>query len=138
MISEARSGTSWVSKSFTARSTTSLGLMVDAISIVMSTMNSVGSLEFDRTRGKIGKDNVVISFIGIEFRRQGKSKFQSKMLDLKDGKLYGDQGEAMNRSIREMLYDHSKLVFINQFHRSFSPPLSFSLDCLLYIPPNSI
>lgn len=32
-----------------------------------------------------------------------KSKFQKKMLDLKDGKLYGDQGEAMNGFIREML-----------------------------------
>ena len=32
-----------------------------------------------------------------------KSKFQKKMLDLKDGKLYGDQGEAMNGYIREML-----------------------------------
>lgn len=32
-----------------------------------------------------------------------KSKFQRKMLDLKDGKLYGDQGEAMNGYIREML-----------------------------------
>ena len=32
-----------------------------------------------------------------------KSRFQRKMLDLKDGKLYGDQGEAMNGYIREML-----------------------------------
>mmetsp|Transcript_3527 Transcript_3527/g.7792 ORF Transcript_3527/g.7792 Transcript_3527/m.7792 type:complete len:326 (-) Transcript_3527:70-1047(-) len=32
-----------------------------------------------------------------------KSKFQRKMLDFKDGKLYGDQGEAMNGYIREML-----------------------------------
>lgn len=32
-----------------------------------------------------------------------KSKFQRRMLDLKDGKLYGDQGEAMNGYIREML-----------------------------------
>jgi len=32
-----------------------------------------------------------------------KSKFQRKTLDLKDGKLYGDQGEAMNGIIREML-----------------------------------
>ena len=32
-----------------------------------------------------------------------KSKFQKRMLDLKDGKLYGDQGEAMNGYIREML-----------------------------------
>ena len=32
-----------------------------------------------------------------------KSKFEKKMLDLKDGKLYGDQGEAMNGYIREML-----------------------------------
>lgn len=32
-----------------------------------------------------------------------KSKFQRKMLDVKDGKLYGDQGEAMNGYIREML-----------------------------------
>ena len=32
-----------------------------------------------------------------------KSKFQRKMLELKDGKLYGDQGELMNGYIREML-----------------------------------
>lgn len=32
-----------------------------------------------------------------------KSKFQKRMLDLKDGKLYGDQGEVMNGYIREML-----------------------------------
>ena len=32
-----------------------------------------------------------------------KSKFQRKTLDIKDGKLYGDQGEAMNGYIREML-----------------------------------
>ena len=32
-----------------------------------------------------------------------KSKFQKKMLDLKDGKLYGDRGEAMNGYIKEML-----------------------------------
>ena len=32
-----------------------------------------------------------------------KSKFQRRMLDLKDGKLYGDQGELMNGYIREML-----------------------------------
>mmetsp|Transcript_11558 Transcript_11558/g.24974 ORF Transcript_11558/g.24974 Transcript_11558/m.24974 type:complete len:373 (+) Transcript_11558:90-1208(+) len=32
-----------------------------------------------------------------------KSKFQRRMLDLKDGKLYGDQGEAINGYIREML-----------------------------------
>ncbi|KAL3759059.1 hypothetical protein ACHAWU_008668 [Discostella pseudostelligera] len=32
-----------------------------------------------------------------------KSKFQRNMLQLKDGKLYGDQGELMNGYIREML-----------------------------------
>ena len=32
-----------------------------------------------------------------------KSKFQRRMLDMKDGKLYGDQGDAMNGYIREML-----------------------------------
>jgi len=32
-----------------------------------------------------------------------KSKFQRKMLDMKDGRLYGDQGDAMNGYIREML-----------------------------------
>ena len=32
-----------------------------------------------------------------------KSKFQRRTLDMKDGKLYGDQGEAMNGYIREML-----------------------------------
>lgn len=32
-----------------------------------------------------------------------KSKFQRKTLDFKDGKLYGDQGEAINGYIREML-----------------------------------
>lgn len=32
-----------------------------------------------------------------------KSKFQKKMLDLNDGKLYGDQGDAINGYIREML-----------------------------------
>lgn len=32
-----------------------------------------------------------------------KSKFQRKMLELKDGKVYGDQGELMNGYIREML-----------------------------------
>ncbi|KAL3793560.1 hypothetical protein ACHAW5_002840 [Stephanodiscus triporus] len=32
-----------------------------------------------------------------------KSKFQRRTLDIKDGKLYGDQGEAMNGYIREML-----------------------------------
>lgn len=32
-----------------------------------------------------------------------KSKFQKRLLDLKDGKLYGDQGEVMNGYIREML-----------------------------------
>merc|ERR1711862_516205 len=32
-----------------------------------------------------------------------KSKFQRKMLDMKDGRLYGDQGDAMNGYIREMM-----------------------------------
>jgi large subunit ribosomal protein L7e len=32
-----------------------------------------------------------------------KSKFQKRTLGIKDGKLYGDQGEAMNGYIREML-----------------------------------
>ena len=32
-----------------------------------------------------------------------KSKFQKRLLDMKDGKLYGDQGEVMNGYIREML-----------------------------------
>lgn len=32
-----------------------------------------------------------------------KSKFQRRTLDVKDGKLYGDQGEAMNGYVREML-----------------------------------
>ncbi|KAL3810756.1 hypothetical protein ACHAXA_001156 [Cyclostephanos tholiformis] len=32
-----------------------------------------------------------------------KSKFQKRTLDIKDGKLYGDRGEAINGYIREML-----------------------------------
>lgn len=32
-----------------------------------------------------------------------KSKFQRRLLDYKEGKLYGDQGEVMNGYIREML-----------------------------------
>ncbi|KAL9179297.1 hypothetical protein ACHAXT_008587 [Thalassiosira profunda] len=32
-----------------------------------------------------------------------KSKFQQQTLDMHDGKLYGDQGEAMNGYVREML-----------------------------------
>ena len=53
--------------------------------------------EKDGTFGKVTK------FLWPFRLTSRKSKFQSKMLDLKDGKLYGDQGEAMNGYIREML-----------------------------------
>ena len=51
----------------------------------------------DGTFGKVSK------FLWPFRLTSRKSKFQTKMLDLKDGKLYGDQGEAMNGYIREML-----------------------------------
>jgi|Transcript_10767 large subunit ribosomal protein L7e len=53
----------------------------------------------DGTFGKVSK------FLWPFRLTSRKSKFQKRMLDLKDGKVgeYGDQGEAMNGFIREML-----------------------------------
>jgi len=47
--------------------------------------------------------NKVARFLWPFRLTSAKSKFQKKTLDLKDGKLYGDQGETMNGYIREML-----------------------------------
>lgn len=58
---------------------------------------SGGDGENDEVFGKVSK------FLWPFRLTSRKSKFQRKMLDLKDGKLYGDQGEAMNGYIREML-----------------------------------
>lgn len=56
-----------------------------------------GSKEDEATFSKVAK------FLWPFRLTSAKSKFQKKTLDLKDGKLYGDQGEAMNGYIREML-----------------------------------
>ena len=52
---------------------------------------------------KDGTFSAVTKFLWPFRLTSRRSKFQSRMLDLKDGKLYGDQGEAMNGYIREML-----------------------------------
>lgn len=54
----------------------------------------------DDTDGTFGK---VTKFFWPFRLTARKSKFQRKMLDMKDGKLYGDQGDAMNGYVREML-----------------------------------
>jgi large subunit ribosomal protein L7e len=52
---------------------------------------------------KDGTFSAVTKFLWPFRLTSRRSKFQSRMLDIKDGKLYGDQGEAMNGYIREML-----------------------------------
>lgn len=69
----------------------------DLVQVLSST--SLDAMEADKD-GIFGK---VTKFLWPFRLTSRKSKFQSKMLDLKDGKLYGDQGEAMNGYIREML-----------------------------------
>jgi large subunit ribosomal protein L7e len=61
---------------------------------------SAGSMDGEEDKETFGK---VAKFLWPFRLTSRKSKFQRKMLDLKDGKLYGDQGEAMNGYIREML-----------------------------------
>jgi large subunit ribosomal protein L7e len=69
----------------------------DLVQVLSSASLDAMEGEKDGTFGKVTK------FLWPFRLTSRKSKFQSKMLDLKDGKLYGDQGEAMNGYIREML-----------------------------------
>jgi len=64
---------------------------------------SSASLDAIEGGGDDGTFNKVTKFLWPFRLTARKSKFQKKMLDLKDGKLYGDRGEAMNGFIREML-----------------------------------
>jgi len=69
----------------------------DLVQVLSSASLDAMEGEKDGTFGKVTK------FLWPFRLTSRKSKFQSKMLDLKEGKLYGDQGEAMNGYIREML-----------------------------------
>ncbi|KAL7429097.1 hypothetical protein ACHAXH_002793 [Discostella pseudostelligera] len=72
-----------------------LGLICveDLVQVLTTTDDSDGGNVF----GKVAK------FLWPFRLTSRKSKFQRNMLQLKDGKLYGDQGELMNGYIREML-----------------------------------
>jgi large subunit ribosomal protein L7e len=69
----------------------------DLVQVLSSASLDTIESEKDGTFGKVTK------FLWPFRLTSRKSKFQRKFLGLKDGKLYGDQGEAMNGYIREML-----------------------------------
>ena len=69
----------------------------DLVQVLTSGPDEVGEGEGTSAFGAVAK------FLWPFRLTSRKSKFQRRTLDMKDGKLYGDQGEAMNGYIREML-----------------------------------
>ena len=70
---------------------------------LVQVLGQVGGGDESKEEDNVELFNKVTKFLWPFRLTSRKSKFQKKMLDLKDGKLYGDQGEAMNGYIREML-----------------------------------
>lgn len=74
--------------------------LVQVLTTSPSSLLSSGNEHDDDGGDLLGK---VAKFLWPFRLTSRKSKFQRKMLELKDGKLYGDQGELMNGYTREML-----------------------------------
>ncbi|KAL7544293.1 hypothetical protein ACHAWF_007677 [Thalassiosira exigua] len=75
-------------------------ICVEDLVQVLSAGGLDGTEDGDDSDGTFGR---VAKFLWPFRLTARKSKFQRRVLDMKDGKLYGDQGEAMNGFIREML-----------------------------------